>query len=110
MNNTFNIKITYGIHILLNMHHIITSILSKHNKTIFNIEIDLETLKQNRNDISEHYLDIYKNLIKEIFNNENINLFYDKNYEYKDWVTFEFPIFNKENIFIKKIIILIYIN
>jgi len=51
---------------------------------------------------SEHYLDIYKNLIKEIFNNENINLFYDKNYEYKDWVTFECPIFNKENIFIKK--------
>ena len=52
MNKIINIKITYGIHILLNMHHIITSILSKHNKTIFNIEIDLETLKQNRNDIS----------------------------------------------------------
>jgi hypothetical protein len=98
----YNIKITYGIHILLNMHHIITSILFYNNNIIFNIEIDFETLKKNRNDIDNHYLDLYINLIKEILNIKNVNLVFNANFGYQDWITLDCPVFDKKNIVIKR--------
>ena len=81
-----NIKITYGIHIIFNMYHILTTILSKNKDIKFNISLDMETLKKNRNDINEYYLEKYKILIKEILKINNVTIDFYENYSYIDWV------------------------
>lgn len=96
-----NIKISYGIHILLNMHHIIKSILNKYNKQI-NIDLDIDQLKINRNDIDEKYFLKYLILAKEILNIENVNITLNKKYQYVDWITNFCEILENKEIYILK--------
>jgi hypothetical protein len=64
MSKKINFKITYGIHILLNIHDILSSI----KKTdIISINIDLCSLKSMRNDINNKYMEKYVKLVEEIF-------------------------------------------
>ena len=101
--NELNIKITYGIHILLNMHHILISILeNRKDLTNINIDIDLDQLSKNRNDIDENYLEKYLILLKEILNIKNVNLTLNKNYEYIDLFSNYYPILDINKIFIRK--------
>lgn len=98
-----NIKISYGIHIILNMYHILISILSKNKDLIFNISIDIDKLKENRNDIDEFYLDKFKILVKEILKINNVNIYFYENYNFIDWVTFgDSPYIKNEEIKILK--------
>lgn len=82
-----NIKITYGIHIILNMYHILLSILSKNNDLIFNISINMDKLKEDRNDIDEFYLDKFKILVNEILKINNVYIHFNENYNLTDWAT-----------------------
>lgn len=82
-----NIKISYGIHIILNMYHILNSLKSINNELIFNISIDMDKLREGRNDIDEFYLDKFKILIKEILKIDNINVNFYENYNFIDWYT-----------------------
>lgn len=100
-------KITYGIHILLNLYNILLTIS---NDIEINMCINIKELKQNRNDVCGNYLNNYFLLVNEIFSslknvkitNNDIN----KHAEYsnipynKDWID---KILNKkwENVVIK---------
>jgi hypothetical protein len=97
-----NIKISYGIHILLNMYHIIKSILLINNNKQINIELDVDTLKINRNDIDEKYFEKYLILAKEILNIENVNITLNKKYQYVDWITNFCEILETNKIYILK--------
>jgi hypothetical protein len=99
--NEINIKITYGIHILLDMHHILKSILNNYSSKI-NIELDIENLKKNRDDIDEKYLEKYLILAREILNIENVNITLNKNYKYVDFITSFCEILDTDKIYIKK--------
>jgi len=99
--NVINIKISYGIHILLDMHHILKSMLNN-NISKINIDLDIESLKKNRNDIDEQYFSKYLILAKEILNIENINITLYENYKYVDWITHSCEILDTNKIYIKK--------
>ena len=100
--NEINIKICYGIHIFLNMHHILLNILENNSNLIINIDINIQKLKNGRNDINDFYYESYLVLVKEILNIKNVNLTLDKNYEYTDWITDGCQILDSNKIYIRK--------
>jgi hypothetical protein len=98
-----NIKISYGIHIILIMYHILTSIVSKNNDLIFYISIDIDKLREGRNDLGEIYLDKFKMLVNEILKINNVYIHFNENYNLTDWVTFgDSPYIKNEEIKILK--------
>jgi hypothetical protein len=94
-----NIKTTYGVHILLNFYHILSSIRETNEEPI-NLQIDFDSFRNNRNDVNSNYSNKYKELIHEILKIDNLNINYGNDYPFVDWSNGHMP-FDKDFIKLK---------
>ena len=105
----YNLKITNGIHIIIDYYHLFKSLVSLNKNVRINITIDYDTFLKNRNDVCTQYLKMYNSLVREIFCELQDNITFYDNYTNSN-INFQLWNYSADDLLIEKNFVCIHAN